>query len=132
LGGRRPWTPRGTQAGGRQLQGRVGRRADKHLLCSYTVRVLRFEWDAAKSRENERKHHVTFEEAETVFLDDWGVLIRDAEEGEERFVLIGTSAALRVLVVSHTYRARDEVIRLISARRASRTERRDYEQRWKR
>jgi len=94
--------------------------------------VLRFEWDETKSRENERKHRVTFEEAETVFLDDGGVLIRDEDEGEERFVLIGTSAALRVLVVSHTYRARDEVIRLISARKASRAERRDYEQRWKR
>jgi uncharacterized DUF497 family protein len=93
---------------------------------------LRFEWDAAKNRENERKHRVTFEEAETVFLDDGGVLIRDEDEGEERFVLIGTSGALRVLVVSHTYRARDEVIRLISARKANRTERRDYEQRWKR
>ena len=94
--------------------------------------VLRFEWDEKKNRENQRKHRVTFEEAETVFLDDWGVLIRDEEEREERFVLIGTSAALRVLVVSHTYRARDEAIRLISARRANRTERRDYEQRWKR
>jgi len=94
--------------------------------------VLRFEWDETKSRENERKHRVTFEEAETVFPDDGGVLIRDEDEGEERFVLIGTSAALRVLVVSHTYRARDEVIRLISARKASRAERRDYEQRWKR
>jgi uncharacterized DUF497 family protein len=93
--------------------------------------VLRFEWDEAKNRENQRKHRVTFEEAETVFLDDWGVLIRDEEEGEDRFVLIGTSAALRVLVVSHTYRARDEVIRVISARKANRTERRDYEQRWK-
>jgi uncharacterized protein len=96
------------------------------------VLVLRFEWDEAKNRENERKHRVTFEEAETVFLDDGGVLIRDEDEAEERFVLIGTSAALRVLVVSHTYRARDEVIRLISARKANRTERRDYEQRWKR
>jgi uncharacterized DUF497 family protein len=96
------------------------------------VPVLRFEWDGAKNRENQRKHRVSFEEAETVFLDDWGALIRDEEEGEERFVLIGTSATLRVLVVSHTCRARDEVIRLISARRANRTERRDYEQRWKR
>jgi uncharacterized DUF497 family protein len=94
--------------------------------------VLRFEWDEAKNRENRRKHRVTFGEAETVFLDDGGVLIRDEDEGEDRFVLIGTSAALRVLVVSHTYRARDEVIRLISARKANRTERRDYEQRWKR
>ena len=94
--------------------------------------MLRFEWDEAKSRQNQRKHRVTFEEAETVFLDDSGVLIKDEEEGEERFVLIGTSAALRVLVVSHTYRARGQVIRLISARRASRRERSDYEQRWKR
>jgi uncharacterized DUF497 family protein/predicted DNA binding CopG/RHH family protein len=69
--------------------------------------MLRFDWDDAKNRENKRKHRVSFEEAETVFLDDWGVLIEDEEEGEQRFVLVGTSAALRVLVVSHTYRARD-------------------------
>ena len=94
--------------------------------------VLRFEWNEAKSRENKRKHRVSFEEAETIFLDDWGVLIEDEEGGEERFVLIGMSAGLRVLVVSHTYRARDQVIRLISARKANPTERRDHEQRCKR
>jgi uncharacterized protein len=96
--------------------------------------VLRFEWDRAKSASNRRKHGVSFEEAETVFYDDWGILIDDADDANEepRFVLIGTSAALRVLVVSHSYRARDEVIRLISARKASRSERRDYETRWKR
>ena len=94
--------------------------------------MLRFEWDDAKNRDNKRKHRVSFEEAETVFLDDWGVLIEDEEEEEQRFVLVGTSAALRVLVVSHTYRARDQVIRIISARRANPSERRDYERRWKR
>jgi uncharacterized DUF497 family protein len=94
--------------------------------------MLRFEWDDAKNRENRRKHRVSFEEAETVFFDDRGVLIEDSEDQEERFVLIGTSAAVRVLVVSHTYRARDQVIRLISARRANRTERTDYERRWRR
>ena len=94
--------------------------------------MLRFEWDEAKNRENKRKHRVSFEEAETVFLDDLGALIEDEEEGEERFVLMGMSAAWRVLVVSHTYRARDQVIRLISARRANRAERRDYDRRWKR
>ena len=70
-----------------------------------------------------------------MFYDDWGILIDDDDEAaneEPRFVLIGTSAALRVLVVSHCYRARDEVIRLISARKASRSERRDYEMRWRR
>ena len=94
--------------------------------------MLRFEWDEAKNAANQRKHGVSLEEAQTVFYDDWGVLIEDDEEEEERFVLIGTSVRLRVLVVSHTYRARDQVIRLISARRADRTERRDYEGRWKR
>jgi uncharacterized DUF497 family protein len=94
--------------------------------------MLRFEWDEAKNRANKRKHRVSFEEAETVFLDDWGVLIKDAEDDEERFILIGTSGATRVLLVCHTYRSRDQVIRLISARRANRTERRQYERRWKR
>jgi len=96
--------------------------------------VLRFEWDPAKNGENKRKHRVSFEEAQTVFYDDWGILIEDEDDadGEERFVLIGTSAGLRLLVVSHCYRAKDKVIRLISARRASRSERRDYETRWKR
>jgi uncharacterized DUF497 family protein len=93
--------------------------------------VLRFEWDEAKNRDNKRKRNVSLEEAQTVFLDDWAVLIEDDEDEEERFVLIGTSAAMRVLVVSHTYRARDQVIRLISARKANRSERRDYDMRWK-
>lgn len=120
-------------AGGR-LQRLVGQRAGEELQRSYTAIVLRFEWDEAKNAENKRKHRVSFEEAKTAFYDDWGVLIEDEDEDEteERFVLIGTSAALRVLVVSHCYRARDQVIRLISARRANRSERRAYEQRWKR
>jgi hypothetical protein len=96
--------------------------------------VLRFEWNAAKNAANKRKHGVSFEEAQTVFYDDWGILVEDEREPgeEERFVLIGTSATLRVLVVSHCYREREQVIRLISARKADRSERRDYETRWKR
>ena len=95
--------------------------------------MLRFEWDETKSRENLRKHRVSFEEAETVFYDERGVLIDDdEEENEERLVLIGLSARLRVLVVCHTYRRKAQVIRLISARRANRAERSDYERRWKR
>lgn len=94
--------------------------------------MLRFEWNDTKSAENRRMHRVSFEEAQSVFYDDWAVLIEDEAEDEERFVLIGTSARLRVLVVSHTYRARDQVIRLISARRADRSERKTYETRWKR
>jgi hypothetical protein len=95
--------------------------------------MLRFEWDETKSRENLRKHRVSFEEAETVFYDERGVLIEDDDPGsEERLVLVGLSARLRVLVVCHTYRLRDQVIRLISARSANRAERSDYERRWKR
>ena len=95
--------------------------------------MLRFEWDEAKSRENLRKHRVSFEEAETVFYDERGVLIDDDDpSSEERLVLVGSSARLRVLVVCHTYRRRDQVIRLISARRATRAERSEYERRWKR
>jgi uncharacterized DUF497 family protein len=94
--------------------------------------VLRFEWDEAKNRENRRKHGVSFEEAQTVFYDDRALLIQDDEEQEERFLLLGFSDALRVLVVCHCYRAADEVIRLISARKANRTERRDYARRWRR
>jgi len=96
------------------------------------VKKLRFEWDSRKSAANKRKHGVSFEEAQTVFYDDRAILIEDDEDDEEdRFVLLGISAALRMLVVCHCYREKDSVIRIISARKANRTERKDYEQRWK-
>lgn len=95
---------------------------------------LRFEWDDPKNTQNQRKHGVSFEEAETVFLDDWALLVDDPDESthEERFVLLGVSAALRMLVVCHCYRASGYVIRLISARKANATERESYNQRWAR
>ncbi len=95
---------------------------------------LRFEWDEAKNGSNQRKHRVSFEEAQTVFYDDWAILVgdEDADEPEERFVLLGMSAGLRTLVVCHSYRKSEETIRIISARRAGRQERKDYETRWKR
>ena len=94
---------------------------------------LRFEWDARKAAANRRKHGISFEEAKTVFYDERALLIEDPDdEGEDdRFVLLGISAAIRTLVVCHCYRESDSLIRIISARKASRTERRDYEQRWK-
>ncbi|MBW2494200.1 MAG: BrnT family toxin [Deltaproteobacteria bacterium] len=96
------------------------------------MKKLRFEWDARKSAANKRKHGVSFEEAQTVFYDDRAILIEDDEDDEEdRFVLLGISAALRMLVICHCYREKDSVIRIISARKANRTERKDYEQRWK-
>jgi uncharacterized protein len=93
---------------------------------------IRFEWDPGKARLNLRKHGIAFEEAETVFADDHAILLDDPEHSrhEDRFVLLGVSARLRILVVVHAYRARDEVIRLISARRATPRERAQYSARW--
>jgi len=95
---------------------------------------LRFEWDPRKAAANLRKHGVSFTEAETVFMDEHGLLLEDPDRSatEDRFLLLGLSAALRLLVVAHTYRAGDTVIRLISARRAEPHERRQYADRWKR
>jgi uncharacterized protein len=97
------------------------------------VADIRFEWDPAKARANARKHGITFDEAETAFSDDFAIVQPDPDHsaGEPRFVLIGLSAALRVLVVVHAELAGD-VIRLISARRATRSERAQYGTRWKR
>lgn len=95
---------------------------------------LRFDWDPKKDRDNQRDHKVAFEEAKTAFADAYGLLMADPDhsEDEDRFLLLGLSARLRLLVVCHTYREEDEVIRLISARTADRLERRQYSRRWKR
>ena len=92
---------------------------------------LRFEWDERKNTANQRKHGVSFEEAQTVFYDDRALLLEDPDEAEDRFVLLGLSLALRTLVVCHCYREEDEVLRIISARKANRSERAQYEQRWR-
>jgi uncharacterized DUF497 family protein len=95
---------------------------------------LRFEWDEAKERENRRKHRVSFDEAESVFADEWALLIDDPEHSDEesRFILMGISAKLRVLVVVHAYREAAGIIRIVSARRADSRERERYNQRWSR
>ena len=89
---------------------------------------MRFEWDEAKSRENKRKHGVPFEEAQTVFLDENALRFFDpyhsADEG--RFLMLGISFRLRVLVVCHCFRVGDSVIRILSARKADRREESDY------
>jgi len=94
---------------------------------------LRFEWDPAKAASNLRKHGVSFEDARDVFYDQHGLLLDDPDHSavEERFVLLGLSAPAGVLVVVHCYRRHRDVIRLISARRASRRERERYAQGWK-
>ena len=91
---------------------------------------IRFEWDPRKAKSNERKHGVSFEEARSVFFDEQALLLEDPQplQEEERFILLGVSASIRLLVVVHALRERD-VIRIISARKATRLETREYENR---
>jgi uncharacterized protein len=95
---------------------------------------LRFEWDPRKAAANLRKHGVSFAEAETAFYDDYAAVTDDpdAAETEERFLLLGMSGTLRVLLVVHCTREAGSVVRLISARKATRSERAQYDARWKR
>jgi|SRR5579884_33788 uncharacterized DUF497 family protein len=96
--------------------------------------ALRFEWDPRKDAENQRKHGIAFEEARTIFADEYALLLGDPDHSgeEDRFILLGLSARFRVLVVVHTYRADDDIIRIISARKATKLERQQYDARWHR
>ncbi|MGH8337943.1 MAG: BrnT family toxin [Gammaproteobacteria bacterium] len=91
---------------------------------------MKFEWHEAKSRMNRRKHGVSFEAARQVFDDPFALMQLDTTEGgEERWRAIGRAGIDRVLVVAHAVRLRgsEEVIRIISARRALKHERQHYE-----
>ena len=92
---------------------------------------MRLEWDQRKNAANRRKHGVSFEEAATVFADDHALLIADPDhsESEDRFVLLGFCSLLRMLVVCHCYQESEAVIRIISARKATRSERLQYNRR---
>ncbi len=92
---------------------------------------MEFEWDENKAQINKKKHGVSFEEASTVFDDADALQIFDPDhsESEDRFILLGMSAVLRILVVCHCYRAEDSKIRIISARKATRNESSTYERR---
>ena len=87
-----------------------------------------FDWNKRKASENVRKHGVSFEEATSAFLDENARVIPDPEHSgdEDRFVLLGLSVRIRLLVVVHCYREQDDTIRIISARKADRSERRQY------
>ena len=89
---------------------------------------MRFAWDEAKAKENLSNHGVSFEEGSTVFADENARLKRDPDHSQQeaRFILLGFSAKLRMPIVCHAYRKHDEVIRIISARKATRTERKQY------
>ena len=90
--------------------------------------TLRFEWDENKNAINRKKHKISFEEAQTVFYDEAALLIDDPEysEEEDRFIILGLSKRANMLVVCHCYRAPEGVIRIISARKATKTEAMQY------
>ncbi len=90
--------------------------------------MLSFEWDERKNEINKVKHKVSFEEAQTVFYDDQALVIDDPEHSqeEERFIILGMSSRANLLIVCHCYRASDTVIRIISARKATKTESMHY------
>ncbi len=89
---------------------------------------LMFEWDEKKNRQNQRNHRVSFEEAQTVFFDENAVEFYDDKhaDSEDRFLLLGVSAKLRVLMVCHCLRENGNVIRILSARKATKNEQREY------
>jgi len=89
---------------------------------------LRFTWDEKKNRANIRKHGISFEEATTSFSDEYAREFYDPDhsEDEDRFLLLGLSARLRVLVVSHCFRESETLVRIISARKADKLEEHDY------
>lgn len=90
--------------------------------------ALHFEWDGTKAAANLKKHGVSFEEAKSAFYDERAKLINDPDhsENEDRFVLLGLSSALRLLVVCHCYRDNGGIIRIISARKATANETKFY------
>ena len=91
--------------------------------------IMRFDWDPDKAAKNLEKHGVSFEEAKTVFYDDRAVLFDDPNhsQDEDRFLILGISQNLRLLIVSHCLREEGEIIRIISARKATTKEARHYE-----
>jgi uncharacterized protein len=90
--------------------------------------AIEFDWDTQKATSNQRKHGVSFEEAKTVFYDENARLSYDSEhsQDEERHILLGISDSLRLLVVCHVYQASQDLIRIISARKATKRERQQY------
>lgn len=92
------------------------------------MKTISFVWDEKKAEENLKKHKISFKEAQTVFTDPNARMIFDPEhsEDEDRFILLGISSALKLLVVCHCYREENMIIRIISARKARKQEQKKY------
>ena len=103
----------------------------KGIYCIYKIimQYIHFAWDDQKNQANIREHGVSFEEAQTAFYDPKARIIYDPDHSQEedRFVLLGVSRKMRILVIPHTYRENDEIVRIISARKTLKNEQRQYE-----
>jgi uncharacterized protein len=90
---------------------------------------ITFEWDLNKAQTNERKHGISFEEAETAFYDRNARVLHDPDhsQDEDRYILLGLSESFGLMMVCHVYRENDTCIRIISARRATKTEKQQYQ-----
>ena len=95
------------------------------------MKVLRFDWDERKQKANIRKHGVSFEEARTAFYDENAIQYFDPDhsENEDRFLLLGMSIKPQILVVCHCFRESETLVRIISARKANKSEEQVY---WRR
>ena len=124
-------------AWGRKTLGPTRSLQQKHLDFPtnrpYIVHMdnIEFIWDNKKNKANTKKHNVSFEEGQTAFFDEQAIAFFDPDhsEDEDRFILLGISFKLRVLVVCHCFRESEKVVRIISARKADKAEERDY---WRR
>lgn len=96
------------------------------------METIKFEWDKNKNEINKAKHGLSFEEAREVFEDDNAILFDDPDHsvGEERFLIIGMVKSSKICIVSHCYKDSNNVIRIISAREATKNERKIYQEGW--
>ena len=94
------------------------------------IEEVKFTWDENKAQTNVLKHNISFDEAKTVFEDENARLILDPDhsQNEERFILLGLSIKLKILTVVHCYRDDEQNIRIISARKSTKVEQRQYKE----
>ncbi len=99
-------------------------------LNSYKMKKLTFDWDRDKALSNQKKHKVSFQEAQSVFYDQNARLIHDPEHSfsEDRYILLGISNSFRLLIVCHCYQKNGQIIRLVSARLANSREHQEYQE----
>ena len=90
---------------------------------------MKFEWDEKKNEKNRQKHGIWFEEARNIFTDPYHRIFLDASQYEERYIAIGYSGSERLLVIVFCYKKNEHIIRIISARKATKKERKFYEKR---